>query len=226
MNFTNSSSSSTHSPTSSFQSPTSPLQSPTSSSLILMTAGLKRSGKSTVANHIHKTYPSSIELTFAESLKKTCQHVFLLSHEQLYDETAKEIVDPRWGVSPRVLFQRIGDLFRDHLKVVLPELTMQEPTIFIENMRYRILTAQEQSKSIINVSDGRFADENEFIKKMGGVTVKIERPIVDSSVKKDNHASEQIPFTCDHCIVNNASIKNLEDEIDDIILICKNTPSH
>ena len=80
--------------------------------MLIAFLGKKSSGKDTVANFLIKN-DDYIKYVFADPLKKGIQAFFNLSDDQLYDEKLKEIIDPRWGVSPRKLLQTIGtDIFQ------------------------------------------------------------------------------------------------------------------
>lgn len=65
-------------------------------------------GKSTVAKYLRDSYNAKI-YTLAKPLKEFVGRVFDLTPEQLYGtQEQKETIDPRYGVSPRWLLQRIG----------------------------------------------------------------------------------------------------------------------
>lgn len=114
--------------------------------LIIMIIGRKKTGKTTSISLLKKHY-DVIELNFADTLKAVCKNAFSLSNEQLYDQEQKERVDSRWEVSPRVIFQKIGDLFRDYLTTVLPTLKLREKSIFTDILRYKL----EEIQTSLNV---------------------------------------------------------------------------
>lgn len=92
--------------------------------MIIALSGKAGAGKDTVAqiisdNIICKHHYTCACLQFADPLKKTCRELFSLSSEQLYGGD-KEVVDTRWGLSPRQLFQKLGSSIKkeygeDHL---------------------------------------------------------------------------------------------------------------
>jgi hypothetical protein len=67
--------------------------------------------------------------------------------------------------------------------------------------------------------DARFANEQQFIKDLGGYVIGINRPGPKSL---DNHASENIDLTnCDFVIQNNKTLKDLEEEIETTYALLK-----
>lgn len=180
----------------------------------ILLAGKKRSGKSLTAKYLKDKYPNSIELTFAEPLKQACKAMFLLSDEQLNDEKKKEEIDPRWNVTPRELFQRVGDLFREHLHPLLPNLKLEKGLIFTQNMFWRLKELEEKNPpSLIIISDGRLPDEHAFVKNLpNSHSIRLLR---DTGMT-DQHKSEQILFNCDYTIDNNGNIDDLKRQLDKI----------
>lgn len=180
-------------------------------------AGRKHSGKTTSAQYIANNIPETVELTFAGPLKRACKELFLLSDEQLENQFLKEQIDERWGVSPRQMFQSVGDLFRIHLPTVLPQLKLNHSgKIFTENMYWRItdLETSENKPNMIVISDGRFADELKLVTSMENtLAVKLVRETNNS----DSHASEQIDFPCDFTINNNGTVADLQNTWADIL---------
>ena len=84
--------------------------------------GRKSSGKDTSADYLIERY-NYYKVAFGDPVKNVCKQLFLLSNEQLTDHTLKETIDNRWGISPRVMFQRIGTEFgQDYIFRLFPEL--------------------------------------------------------------------------------------------------------
>lgn len=183
----------------------------------ILLVGPKRTGKSTATNKIVQDRPDAVTLAIAKPLKDALKAVFMLSNDQLYDEKAKEEIDPRWGVSPRRLMQGVGDLFRDYLPVVLPELKLDKGLIFTQNLYLRLKEIDDMKDSrpsLIVIEDGRLTDEHKFFKTYPeGTSVEIKR----KTGSKDSHISEQVPFSCDMVIDNNGSLEELYQQIDKLI---------
>lgn len=184
----------------------------------ILLVGQKYSGKSSSAKYISDRIPGTILFALARPIKDILRDVFFLSNDQLYDEKLKEVIDPRWGVSPRKLMQKVGDLLRDELPRMLPELKIDHGTIITENMYLRLKELDDMKEGrppLIIIEDGRFPDEHKFFKTFPeGISVRINR----NTGLSDLHVSEQIPFTCDRTIDNNGSIEELHAQLDSLII--------
>ena len=179
--------------------------------------GLKNSGKDTMGNYL-TTHHGFTKYAFANPVKEICKSLFSLSDEQLEDRKLKEKMDPRWGISPREMFQRIGtDFGQFTLFKLFPELN--------EKIKYREIWVKlfeqwflkNKDKDIV-VTDVRFMHEVNKIKSMGGQIVRIKRDC-DTS---DSHISEmelnQINTRLiDWEIDNNFELVDLYSQIDKII---------
>lgn len=109
--------------------------------------GYRGSGKSTVASYL-TTHHDFIELTFGLPVKQVCQQLFLLSDDQLNDRVLKESIDPRWGKSPREMFQWLGtNIMRDQFS---PSFWTTRLSLQFEQL--------PPSHSIV-ISDIRFSNE-------------------------------------------------------------------
>lgn len=173
---------------------------------IIGLTGKKRSGKDTVATFLTKHYGFE-QIAFATPLKQACQQIFTLSDAQLHDQTLKETIDPRWGVSPRKLLQTIGtELFREQLKRVLPEITIptdMELWCYCTALRIRALPTPRR----IVFTDIRYEDEAKLVTDLGGILVRIDRQIEQST---DTHASETCDIQSQFTIVNDGTLEELE----------------
>lgn len=158
--------------------------------MLIAVLGRKSSGKDTFANYIINKY-GFIKYSFADPLKKGVQNFFNLTDQQLLDEKLKETIDPRWGISPRKLFQIIGtDIFQNVLKEYIPELSIngRNHWVILFNQWF---TSQKSDTNVI-IADGRFLHEIEEVKKLGGKVIKIIRPDKNNNNinKNDIHLSE------------------------------------
>ena len=70
---------------------------------IIGLSGYKGSGKDTVADFLCEKY-GFIKYGFADPIKEIAKIMFDFSE----DETLKEVVDERWGISPREFYQKFG----------------------------------------------------------------------------------------------------------------------
>jgi len=176
--------------------------------MIIGLLGKKQSGKTTVADYVH-TYHGFVEITFAYCLKQVCKMIFNLSDDQLYG-SSKEVVDPTWQVSPRVLMQTVGtDLFRNTLSTIIPSCH----NIWIRNLLLRVQSIPDGTNIV--VSDCRYTDEVTALKEMGAIIIKLER---SKNVELDTHESEcinDIPY--DYCIQNDGGLDDLFISVDTIL---------
>lgn len=190
--------------------------------VLVAVLGRKRSGKDTFSDYIIEKYDFK-KYSFADPLKRGIQSFFNLSNEQLYDESLKETIDERWGVSPRKLFQVIGtEIFQHSIKSFLPELK-GEPRkhwVLLFKEWYLELKKKEPSALVV-LSDARFLHELSEIKDLDGVIIKIIRP--KSEENGDLHQSENeidnIPEELiNYKINNNSTLADFYSKIDDILM--------
>ena len=149
-------------------------------------------GKSTMADYLCKE-KGFIEYAFAGPLKRGVGVLFDFTYEQLYTEE-KEKIDPRWGVSPRVILQQIGlDLFRNNILKHIQGLNIFK-SFWIDHF-YRWFD-QCKNQNVV-VSDCRFPDEFESLKDCGFMIYKIIRPNFNifyfhsSEILQDNISSDE-----------------------------------
>jgi hypothetical protein len=176
--------------------------------------GKKRAGKDTVSEYVEKYYTYD-KMALATPLKDICKILFNFTDEQLHGNL-KEIQDPYWGVSPRTVFQYVGtDIFRKDINKIIPTIQDNFWINAIIN-KYTKIIEKNPNYNLI-VSDLRFQNECSAIHKFSGTVIKISRP---SSSNVDEHESEaQIDKIVDYDfeIVNDGSLQDLYDKIDDIM---------
>ena len=176
--------------------------------------GIKGSGKSTAASYLVNNY-GFVEKSFAECLKRACKELFLLEDEQVFGtQEQKETPDPRWyDCTPRKIMQYVGtDLLRENLDKIIPELGKNIFTRHIE-LWYTAEIAKNPNIQVV-ISDIRFQNEVDFVQKLGGVVIKIDRPLV---LTDDTHSSEielQLITSYDHLINNTDTLEDLSRELD------------
>ena len=179
--------------------------------------GKKRSGKDTVAD-IFSNYHQFVRYYFARPIKKALEIIFDWD-ERHSEGSLKEIVDPRWGISPREAMQHLGT---EWAQIDLPEVYSEFNRVCGRELRVKIFLQWYERQKIIAsfpktfikviITDVRFPHEVEAIRNLGGVIVKVERPEIDSV---DSHESESyidkiIPnFT----FINNVSKEELKESV-------------
>lgn len=82
--------------------------------IVIAFLGEMHSGKSTAAKYVASEYKAKL-FSFATPLKHILKELLDLSDIQLYGtQEQKGTIDERYGVSPRVLSQKLGKSLRDH----------------------------------------------------------------------------------------------------------------
>ena len=174
--------------------------------------GKKGSGKDTLADYLVNT-KGFVKYSFAKPIKDIAKILFNLSEEQLYGNS-KETIDNRWGISPRVIFQRLGTEFgQDLIYKLFPELKIKDKHLWLR--LFNIFLEKNKDKNIV-IADVRFVHEINYLKKLNFNIIKIYRK--DSLM--DNHVSEkQNDLYYDYLIENNDSKEALFNKYEDFIYI-------
>lgn len=178
------------------------------------------SGKTESAKILQSIYPFT-EYAMADPIKKIGS-ILGFTQEELYGtQTQKLEKNKRWDISSREFLQVFGtDICREFLPSKIPQMDKLWIRCF------EIFCSQNRDANIV-VSDVRFVEEAESIRKLGGIIIEIQRPEKDSDVRENGlvrdpmeHASETeskniIP---DYIIQNDSSIKHLAKELSKIIV--------
>lgn len=173
--------------------------------------GRKSSGKDTTADYMCTKYDFN-KLVLAQPLKDACKILFNFSDDQLYGNS-KELIDPMWGTSPRIVFQYLGtDVFRRDIHKIIPDIN---DNFWVNLMASRYLEMKKTNGSVV-VSDLRFQNEIDKIHELGGIVIKIIRPSLSNV---DVHESEKNIdlFDADYVITNDTTIDDLYRKIDTIM---------
>ena len=178
----------------------------------------KRAGKDTLAYHLIENY-GYVRYAFADPLKNACREIFLLNDEQM-DGSLKETFDDRWGVSPRVLFQRIGtEMFREKLTNVFPEMETIANNLWVYRFEqwYKEQLKENPNLKVV-ITDCRFPNEINVIKRLNGIIIKIDR---DSKTNNDSHASEKNidNIKGDYLLENNTTIEEYYQKMDELMSV-------
>ena len=208
---------------------------------IIGLAGVKTSGKSTVANMIKDMLPNTTESALADKLKNVCAEVFNIERNQLDAQELKEVPFD----TPKVLFQeRIEEILNLFNIEVTEELLQKYMTNNIEGMlletprKIAQIVGTEVLRTagnpdihcdnvnldgdIVVISDLRFPNEFSYFsnKDFNFVPLYIQRDEAEKHVTEDSHPSEKCVFEFSgKCIKinNNGSLKNTKEQIKKII---------
>lgn len=182
---------------------------------IIGITGKKFNGKDTLGNYFVEKYGYK-RLAFADALKNACGSIFGFTYDQLHGNK-KEEIDQYWKVSPRTIFQYVGtDLFRNQISNVVPNIGKDIWLKVIEKQILDELKINPLARFV--VTDVRFANECEFIKNLGGTTIRIKRSMTENT---DTHQSENEidNLNVDLEILNNDTIESLFKNIDELLIL-------
>ncbi len=175
--------------------------------LLIGIAGRARSGKDTAAQHLvnHHGFQS---YAFADPLRDGLMHILNLSPCD-FEGDQKEQPLPWLGRSPRELMQSLGTEWGRN--AVHPELWL-----LLAEQNLDLLTRTHDTAQGIVVSDIRFENEADFIRKRGGLVVHISRgnaPLVNSHVSE---AGVQL-HDLDVQIFNDDTVEEFLTDIDNLV---------
>lgn len=193
----------------------------------------KHVGKDTAAKILIKN--GWVKISISDPLKHCVSSLYNIPLNYFNDFELKDEILPYWDKTPRELLIWFGtNIIRN-----------EDPDHWIKCMHLRILEYMDYSGSIdiydairnsikldngiipetkyapegIVITDLRFPNEMEYIKKIGGITVKIERDDIDISNDIADDALETYEF--DININNNSTFNELWQQVELIVNECK-----
>lgn len=201
---------------------------------IIALSGWKRSGKDTVAEYLIQNYGAQ-RIAFADPLKESVAQQYGLTRAYIDDPATKEApllhmpVDPRDAFSKTVTDFMRGE-FRDQngkrYDEGSPDSVMYwtpRALCILEGSTKRSAdpdhwvkqaVAKTESGKLYVISDARYKNEMESLKRTGAniVTVRIER--FDSSPSNDPSERDLDNYAFDHIINNRSGLDQLFDTVD------------
>jgi len=197
--------------------------------MIIGLVGLIGSGKGTVGDMLIEQ--GFVQASFATPLKDAAASIFNWDRDLLEGVTSesrawREVVDPWWAerlnipeFSPRLALQLLGtEVFRDHFH--------QDTWILSMEARLR------DAKHDVVITDARFPNEINMIRRQGGVVVRVKRgedpewfslaerdPASMPQVYPDVHASEYswCSITPNYLITNDGTLADLQATVTDLL---------
>ena len=174
--------------------------------MILGITGHARHGKDTTADFLCELCGFR-KVALADRMKKVCAIIFGWDDRYLYGDL-KDVVDPRWGISPRHALQTLGTQWGQF------ELGKHDD---FSRVTGRLLWTRSTLDKIADdervvVSDVRFPHEAEAIRERGGKIIMIRRPgwPVDMSHESELAIEE---IRADYVIRNGGTLDAIRDEV-------------
>jgi len=166
---------------------------------VLALSGYARSGKDTAAEAL-VTRLGFVRVGFADALKAAAREIYGFSDAQLFGDE-KELVDPRWGKSPRQILQEMGMKHRE-----------MDPETWIKAAYVRAEAGIAKGATGIAVSDCRFKNELDAVRAWGGEAWRISRPGVAAI---NTHVSETAldSATFDLHLANDTTIETFANAV-------------
>lgn len=193
---------------------------------IIGICGQKRHGKDSVAHILRESGYTPI--AFADPIKRIAADVYGLTYEQCFgSQQSKESIDPRWGRSPRHIFQRIGTemgrsihsetWIRYCMNAIQDASLGGGPLLHLPGRGWEHVSAFEQAgmdRKKWVVTDIRFPNEANAVRRAGGKVIKVVRPSLDGA-QKDDHASETSlsGIEVDHLVLNSGTLEDLASTV-------------
>lgn len=194
---------------------------------IIAICGAKRSGKDVLADHLVKKYNYE-RLAFADPLKLAVKSLFNFDDNQVSigedkGTDKKDIIDEKWGITPRAALQFFGtEIMQEKIQELLPTI---KRNFFANTLKNHIENAEEGKKFVI--SDLRFIHEYDMLANLSNIAhkdkmiVRVIRPSKNRTKKQETHISEveytNIPY--DIIMINNGSIDEYISRFEKLISI-------
>lgn len=177
-------------------------------SILIGLTGPARTGKSTTAHHLSLEHGFEC-FAFADPLREGLAAIFQLSPEDFEGEAKEQPIS--WlGRSPRQLMQLLGTEWGRHM--ISANLWVD----LAEQHLDAIANASFPAPNFV-ISDVRFENEADFIRKRGGVIVHLQR---FEAPKVNPHVSESgVSFhKNDLVLVNDGDLQSLYRQIESLIV--------
>lgn len=173
--------------------------------MIIGLLGRSRVGKDTVAKQVIAALgeDNTLVTRLSQPLKDAVRSLYGFTQEQVEDDL-KEVVDPRYGISPRVCIQKLCMHIMDtHGKD------------FFSRQLYNQYDHGTFSKKVVIIPDVRYEHDIQEIRKRGGVVIKVLRtsPSIPLHPWEDNIECLQ----GDYEIQNNKDLHWLVDQVNQIL---------
>jgi hypothetical protein len=182
---------------------------------VIGVCGRRRSGKDTVAGILNDLYGYE-NVKISTDLKNALKILFGFDNEQI-EGNLKDVVDERWGVSPREAMQFIGtEVMQYKITELLPSMGRK---FWIKGFINKHIAHGRLDNRLLVITDIRFMHEYDELKRYlhnDLLMLRVERDVVSSPLSQvDEHSSEQefLRIPVNHIISNNGSKDNLRQSV-------------
>lgn len=184
---------------------------------IIGIVGKKGSGKDTAGEYLIEKY-GYVRFAFGDKVKEVAKVLFNFSNEQLYGKL-KDIIDERYNLKPRQVFQRLGTEFGQYdIHKLFPEINNKIKLRSFWTNAFKDFCQKNPDKNIV-ITDVRFRHEYKVIQEYGGEFIKIKR----DGLSPDTHISENEldnnNISYERILDNNYQKVDLYSQIDVLILV-------
>lgn len=189
-------------------------------------SGHAGSGKDTVCEFLYSTYVETYSESMAGPLKVAMAEAFGIPLREFHNPDYKEVINPYWGVSPRMIAQFAGtELFRDQIWKLLPN---DQSDFWVRRMWGKLSGLQRGDEDgdytegdTVVIPDIRFQEEVDFINDNEGVHIHLIRDSAKGKVGLENHPSESQNFSLKgdrtYVISNNGTLEELYEKVRGVV---------
>lgn len=163
---------------------------------IVAVMGPKFSGKSIIAEAL--THQGFTRFAFADKLKEAAMLIYGLAPEQVYG-VLKEVIDPRYGIAPRFILQRLAT---EVCRIIHPDtwiLALERQVLWSFRDRY--------SEIAIVIDDLRYLNEVEYIRRWGGIIWEVRR--VGNEYSGEHSSEERLSIEPSANLLNDGTPEDL-----------------
>lgn len=137
--------------------------------MIIAISGKQQAGKDTVGDYLVENYGFA-KLAFADKLKDVAMDLFELSYEECYGVKTER---------SRFILQKLGTEVARNI----------DPDVWV-NYTMRIAKEYEDKGISVVITDARYPNEANVVRKLGGKVWRIERRYRNTATGDQEHASE------------------------------------
>ncbi len=190
-------------------------------------SGSARSGKDSVCTYLYSTFTETHSEAFAGPLKEAAAFAFGIPHRDFNDPERKELINPYWGVSPRMIAQFVGtEMFRDTIDKLLPndhnDFWVRRMFGKLSGLQRHDLDGDYIDGDTVVIPDVRFQNEVDFVTDNGGIHIHLVREGATGNVGIENHPSEALNFSLTgertYVLSNNGTLEELYAKVHQLVL--------